>query len=93
MTSVDAVPAETVAPVNKDLRGGLVITELNPDGAAARAGFQRGDILIGLHQFETINFDNVEWVLKHKDFASFFPLKYFLIHGGELKRGYLASVD
>jgi serine protease Do len=90
---VDPVPAESVVRVNKDLRGGLAITEVNPDGAAARAGFQRGDILIGLHQFETVSSDNVTWVLNHPDFASFFPLKYFLIHNGELKRGFLPGVD
>jgi len=79
--------------VNKDLRGGLAITDVNPDSPAARAGFQRGDVLIGLHQWETISADNVTFVLNHPDLASFFPLKYFLIHNGELKRGYLPGVD
>jgi serine protease Do len=90
---VDAVAAETVSRVNKDLRGGLAITDVNPDSPAARAGFQRGDVLIGLHQWETITSDNVSFVLNHPDLASFFPLKYFLIHNGELKRGYLPGVD
>jgi serine protease Do len=90
---VDPVAAEAVNRVNKDLRGGLAITEVNPDSPAARAGFRRGDVLIGLHQWETITADNVTFVLNHPDLASFFPLKYFLIHNGELKRGYLPGVD
>ena len=90
---VDPVAAEAVNRVNKDLRGGLAITDVNPDSPAARAGFQRGDVLIGLHQWETISADNVSFVLNHPDLASFFPLKYFLIHNGELKRGYLPGVD
>ena len=90
---VDPVTAATVAPVNKDLRGGLSITDVNPDSPAARAGFQRGDVLIGLHQWETITSNNVSFVLNHSDLASFFPLKYFLIHNGELKRGFLPGVD
>jgi serine protease Do len=90
---VDPVAAEAVARANKDLRGGLAITDVNPDSPAARAGFQRGDVLIGLHQWETISADNVTFVLNHPDLASFFPLKYFLIHNGELKRGYLPGVD
>jgi len=90
---VDAVTAEVVARVNKDLRGGLVLTEVRPDGAAARAGFQRGDILIGLHQWETISLDNVSFVLNHPDLASFSPIKYFLIHDGELRRGHLPGLD
>jgi len=90
---VNPVTSDTVTRVNKDLRGGLAITDVNPDSPAARAGFQRGDILIGLHQWETISADNVSFVLNHPDLASFFPLKYFLIHNGELKRGYLPGVD
>jgi serine protease Do len=90
---VDPVAAETVSRVNKELRGGLAIADVNPDSPAARAGFRRGDVLIGLHQWETISADNVTFVLNHPDLASFFPLKYFLIHNGELKRGYLPGVD
>jgi serine protease Do len=90
---IDVVSAEAVNRVNKDLRGGLAILDVNPDSPAARAGFQRGDVLIGLHQWETISADNVSFVLNHSDLASFFPLKYFLIHNGELKRGYLPGVD
>jgi serine protease Do len=90
---VDAVAAEAVTRVNRDLRGGLAITDVNPDSPAARAGFQKGDILIGLHQWETINNDNVTFVLNHPDLASFSPLKYFLIRGAELHRGYLPAID
>jgi serine protease Do len=90
---VEPVAAAAVSHVNKDLRGGLSINEVNPDSPAARAGFQRGDVLIGLHQWETITSDNVSFVLNHPDLGSFFPLKYFLIHNGELKRGFLPGID
>jgi serine protease Do len=90
---VEPVAPDAVSRVNKDLRGGLSITDVNPDSPAARAGFQRGDVLIGLHQWETISADNVSFVLNHPDLASFFPLKYFLIHNGDLKRGYLPAVE
>ncbi|HEX3148193.1 MAG TPA: trypsin-like peptidase domain-containing protein [Gemmataceae bacterium] len=90
---VEPVAADIVVRVNKDLRGGLAITEVNADSPAARAGFQRGDVLIGLHQWETITSDNITFVLNHPDLGSFFPLKYFLIHNGELKRGFIPGVD
>jgi len=90
---VDSVSADHVVRVNKDLRGGLLITDVNPESPAARAGFQRGDILIGLHQWETISSDNVSFVLNHPDLASFTPLKYFLIRRGELHRGSLTGVE
>jgi serine protease Do len=90
---VDAVSADHVVGVNKDLHGGLLITDVNPESPAARAGFQRGDILIGLHKWETISTDNVSFVLNHPDLASFTPLKYFLIRRGELHRGSLTGVE
>jgi serine protease Do len=90
---LDAVTADHVVRVNKDLRGGLLITEVKPESPAARAGFVRGDILIGLHQWETINSDNVTFVLNHPDLASFSPVRYFLIRKGELHRGYLPAID
>lgn len=90
---VDVVTAEIVARVNKDLRGGLLITEVNPDSPAARAGFQKGDVLIGLHQWETISSENVAFVLNHPDLASFSPVRYFLIRGGELHRGFLPAIE
>ena len=46
--------------------------------------FVKGDVLIGLHQWETITPDNVSFVLNHPDLASFSPVKYFLIRDGEL---------
>ncbi|HKB03709.1 MAG TPA: trypsin-like peptidase domain-containing protein, partial [Gemmataceae bacterium] len=90
---VEAVSAEVVARVNKDLRGGLLLTEVKPESPAARAGFVKGDILIGLHQWETISSDNVSFVLNNPDLASFSPVRYFLIRAGELHRGLLPSIE
>jgi serine protease Do len=90
---IDLVSADGVARVNKDLRGGLLITDVNPDSPAARAGFAKGDVLIGLHQWETITSDNVTFVLNHPDLASFSPVKYFLIREGQLRRGFLPAID
>lgn len=90
---VDVVSAEAVAKVNKDLRGGLLITDVNESSPAARAGFQKGDVLIGLHQWETISSDNILFVLNHPDLANFSPVKYFLIRDGQLRRGFLPAID
>ena len=81
-----------VAKANPQLRGGVVIQEIDPDGVAAKAGMQRGDILIGLHQFETLSADNITWVLSHQDLASFSPLKFFLIRAGQVRRGLLTAL-
>ncbi len=90
---LEAVTPDAVTHVNKELRGGLLIKEVSADGPAARAGFQRGDILIGLHQWETITADNVSFVLGHADLASFSPVRFFVVRGKELRRGLLPNFE
>jgi serine protease Do len=85
--------SESVTRVNQHLHGGLTISDLSSDGAAAKAGIQRGDILVGLHQWETVNLDNVIFVLTHPDLASFNPLRFYIIRAGQVHRGWLQQVE
>jgi serine protease Do len=85
--------ADAVTRVNGQLHGGLTVTDVQPDGVASKAGIQRGDILIGLHQWETLTIENVNYVLTHPEFASFNPLRFFIIRGGQVRRGWLSQID
>ncbi len=90
---VQPAPVDQVVKVNPQLHGGLLITEVDLETAAAKAGFQRGDILIGLHQWETVNLDNVSYVLNHPDLGTFSPLRFIRIRGGQLQRGVFPKLD
>jgi serine protease Do len=85
------VGAEVVAKANAQLHGGLLVTELVPGGVAASAGIQKGDVLVGLHQWETLSVDNVSFVLNHKDYASFLPLKFYVARDGKLRDGWITG--
>ena len=87
------VEAEVLSRVNQTLHGGLAVNEVNPEGPAAKAGIQRGDILVGLHQWETVTTDNVVFVLTHPDLASFNPLRFYIVRSGQVHRGWLQSVE
>lgn len=89
---VTIADASLVAKANPQLRGGLIISEVDQDSPAGKAGIQRGDILVGLHQFETLSLDNVTWVLNHPDLESFSPVKFFLVRGGQVRRGQLPQI-
>jgi serine protease Do len=84
---------DSVTRVNSQLHGGLSVTELAPDGAARKAGLQRGDILIGLHQWETLSLENVNYVLNHPDLPTIVPLRFFIIRGGQVQRGWIPRID
>src|SRR5207253_3600990 len=57
------IATEQVTRVNRSLHGGLEIVNVQADGVAAKAGLKKGDMLVGLHQWETITLDNVTYVL------------------------------
>jgi len=86
------VNPELVSRVNQQLHGGLEVTAVENDNVAGRAGIRRGDILVGLHQWETLTLDNVSFVLTHPDLASFNPLSFYIVRSGQVRRGWLQQV-
>jgi serine protease Do len=90
---LNPVAQEAVAKVNRQLNGGLEVTEVNGDGLAAKAGIKKGDILVGLHQWETLSMDNVSYVLNHPELSTFNPLPFYILRGGQVRKGYLQNVN
>jgi serine protease Do len=84
-----SVGADSVSASHPQLRGGLVILEVREGSAADRGGIRRGDILVGLHQWEMLNIDNVFYVLNHPDLATFSPVKFYILRGDQVNRGLL----
>ncbi len=88
-----AVSADNVASANPQLHGGLTVTEIRPDGPAFKAGIQRGDVLVGLHQWEMLTPDNVMYVLNNADLATFNPVRFFVLRAGQVHRGTMQTAD
>jgi serine protease Do len=78
------VPAGSVTQADRQLRGGLMVQHVTAGGPLARAGVQRGDVLIGLHQWEAISLDNVTYVLGHRELATFNPMKAYYLRAGRV---------
>ena len=49
--------------------GGPHVVAVRPDGPARKQGIRPGDILVGMHVWETISLDNVEYMLNRSDLA------------------------
>jgi len=71
-------------------RGGLVVTAVRPESPADKNGIRKDDILVGLWGWETLNFDNMNWILSHPDQANTLagtaeekadPYRYYVIRG------------
>ena len=70
-------------------RGGLAVTSVRPGSPAAGQGIAAGDVLVGMHIWETTTLDNVAYILKRPDFADLNPVKFFILRGDETLYGYL----
>lgn len=70
-------------------RGGLTVTDVRAEGLAAKQGIRRGDILVGMHIWETITLDNVRYVLDRPDFGEIEPLKFYIVRGTETLYGHM----
>jgi len=82
-----------VTKSHPQLHGGLTVAEVKPDGPAAKAGLKVGDVLVGLHQWEMLTLENVTFVLNHPERATFSPLKFYILRGGQVHRGYLQPAE
>jgi serine protease Do len=82
------VTADNAAFKSQPYKGGLVVTSVRAESPAARNGIQKGDILVGLHIWETISPENVTYVLNHPQFNNFNPLKFFILRNRETLYGH-----
>jgi serine protease Do len=88
-----AVAADALVSSNPQLHGGLTVTDVRTDGPAFKAGIQRGDVLVGLHQWEMLTQDNVLYVLNNADLATFNPVRFYVLRGGQVHRGTVQTAD
>jgi serine protease Do len=64
-------------------RGGLLVEDVRADSPAAKQGIRRGDILVGMHIWETVSLDNVTYILNRPDLANLQPLKFYILRENE----------
>jgi serine protease Do len=72
-------------------RGGLVVTEVRPNGPAAEQGIKEGDILVGLHVWETIALENISYILDKSHEEHLNPIKFYVLRGRETLFGHIVS--
>jgi serine protease Do len=79
----------TFRRMNTRYRGGLKVIGVRPDSPAARQGIRYGDILVGMHKWETVSMDNVAFILESEAVRSSEPMKFYVLRGGETLFGHL----
>jgi serine protease Do len=85
------MPAAKVQKLQARYRGGLLVTGVREGGPASEQGIQEGDILVGLHVWETIAPDNVSYILDKAVEEHLNPIKFYVLRGRETLFGHLVS--
>ncbi len=83
-----SIPNGTNLLANQPYRGGLLVTDVRTTSPAESNGIKKGDVLVGLHVWETVTQDNVDFVLKHQDLKTINPLKFYILRDGDTLYGH-----
>jgi serine protease Do len=87
---LEPVSASQLKGYQKQYRGGLLVTAVRRDSPATHDGIRQGDILLGMHVWETVTLDNVSYVLKNPEFASMQPVKFLILRSDATYYGSLS---
>jgi serine protease Do len=82
-------PTQTVKSLSSRYRGGMRVTFVRPSSPAAREGIRSGDILVGLHKWETTSLDDLAYILESEEFSNAQPAKFYILRNGETLFGQL----
>ncbi len=70
-------------------RGGLTVQRVRAGSPASEQGILTGDILVGMHIWETITMKNVAYIMNRSDFEKFSPLKFYILRDNDVLYGHL----
>ena len=56
--------------------------------ARRRQNIRPGDVLVGMHIWETISLENVSYILNRPDLNTVSPVKFFILRGSETLYGF-----
>ena len=78
----------TIADNTGTYGGGLRVTKVRADSPAAQEGVVRGDILVGMHKWETANLENLEFVLRSSEVQQGTRVKFYILRDGRTWYGW-----
>ena len=87
------VPDVTMRRLNSRMRtryrGGLYVTAVKPGSAAERQGILAGDVLLGIHGWQTSSMKDLAGILKHPDIKEGPKAKFYLVRREQTLFGHM----
>jgi len=90
LEKLDKNNARQLEPFRSKYRGGMRVVDVRPQSAAADFGMKSGDILVGLHNWETVRWEDINYVLNQSALInSTDGVKFYVVRGQEVLYGNL----
>jgi serine protease Do len=83
------VPNSTFQKRTSRYRGGMRVVEVRPASPAAQEGIQPGDILVGMHGWETASTQDVDYIVTRPNLAEIGSMKFYVLRGKSMLYGHL----
>jgi S1-C subfamily serine protease len=87
--SITEEPRTTLQDRRTGYRGGMRVVSVRPDSPAALAGISVGDILVGLHRWETATEKDIQYVMSRVNLGEISKVKFYVLRGQNILSGYV----
>jgi serine protease Do len=82
-------PRSTFLRRNTRYRGGMRVEAVRPDSPAAQEGIMAGDILVGMHRWETASDEDIQYIVTRPNLAEMGKIKFYVLRGQNTLYGHL----
>jgi serine protease Do len=87
--ALSAEPRSTFQRRSTRYRGGMRVESVRPGSPAAEEGILPGDILVGMHKWETASEQDIEYIISRPSLAQMGKLKFYVLRGQNTLYGHL----
>jgi serine protease Do len=82
-------PRSTFEQRKTRYRGGMRISEVRPSSPAAQEGILAGDILVGMHKWETASQQDIEYIVSRPNLSELGRMKFYVLRGESTLFGHI----
>lgn len=76
-------PEASFAGKNGRYRGGMRVVDVRGEGPAAAQGIKPGDILVGMHRWETASQEDVDYIVRRANQTNLGAIHFYVVRDGE----------
>jgi serine protease Do len=70
-------------------RGGMRVVDVRPGSPASKEGIRSGDILVGMHGWETASNQDIDYIVTRPNLAEIGSMKFYVLRGKSMLYGHL----